>query len=360
MKQEKHVHVVGTGTIGEPLIGLLSDFRKELGIETVSFHKRTPLTYERAKVRNLIDRGALLCTDKQSIPKFEDLGMKVTWDAEEAIRRASVVIDCTPSGVGHANKAQYYDHHKESTLGFVAQGSEFGFGKMYARGVNDRALEHGKDQFIQVVSCNTHNIAVLLNTLALQQGDPSNLKEGKFLLMRRASDISQDEDYIPAPKVGKHDDPKFGTHHARDAFHLFETLGYELNVFSSAIKLPTQYMHCLWFNLKLKEKITLNQVIQRLNENPRIAVTEKKSANQIYSFGRDHGHYGRILSQTVVVLPTLQVRDLDGGSEIIGFSYTPQDGNPLLSSVAIASWFLYPEDYEARIKCLRPFLFQEV
>lgn len=360
MNKAKHVHVVGTGTIGEPLIGLLCDFRQQLGIETVSFHKRTPLTTERAKVRDLLDRGAILCTDADAIPKFEDQGLKVTWEAEEAISRSAVVIDCTPSGVGHANKAQYYDKHKESALGFVAQGSEFGFGKMYARGINDRVLEMGKDKFIQVVSCNTHNVAVLLATLALHNDDPSNLIEGKFVLMRRSSDISQDEDFIPAPKVGKHDDPRFGTHHARDAFHLFETLGYKLNVFSSAIKLPTQYMHCLWFSIKLREKVTLNQVLQRLRDNDRLALTEKKSANQIFSFGRDHGHYGRILSQTVVVVPTLQVRDSGGGSEIIGFSYTPQDGNPLLSSVAITSWFLYPEDYQQRIQCLKRFFFQEV
>lgn len=34
------VHVIGTGTIGEPLIGLLTDFQKELDIDEVSFHKR--------------------------------------------------------------------------------------------------------------------------------------------------------------------------------------------------------------------------------------------------------------------------------------------------------------------------------
>jgi glyceraldehyde-3-phosphate dehydrogenase (NAD(P)) len=360
MSHSKHVHVVGTGTIGEPLIGLLSDFRQELGIGTVSFHKRTPLTNERAKVRNLLNRGALLCTDKESIPKFEQQGLKVSWEVEDAIREAAVVIDCTPSGVGHANKQQYYERHKDSTLGFVAQGSEFGFGKMYARGVNDSVLQRGKDKFIQVVSCNTHNVAVLLNTIALQKGDPGNLVEGKFLLMRRASDISQDEDFIPAPKVGKHDDPEFGTHHARDAYHLFETLGYKLNIFSSAIKLPTQYMHCLWFSIKIREKITLKQLIDRFKENDRIALTEKKSANQIFSFGRDHGHYGRILSQTVVVTPTLQVRETDGGSEVIGFSFTPQDGNSLLSSVAIASWFMYPDEYEKRIQCLKQFFFEEI
>ncbi len=354
---KRHVHVIGTGTIGEPLIGLLSDFRRELGIDAVSFHKRTPLVSERAKVRNLLDRGALLATDAETIPKFEDQGLKVSYDAEEALKHAAVVIDCTPSGVGQENKHKYYERYEDSVLGFVAQGSEFGFGKMYARGVNDSALNHEDDKYIQVVSCNTHNIAVLLRTLALADGDPDNLLEAKFVLMRRASDISQDGDYVPAPKVGKHDDPRFGTHHARDAWHLFQTLGYDLNLFSSAIKLNTQYMHCLWFSLKLKERVTTNLVIQRLTDNRRVALTEKKSANQIFSYGRDHGHYGRILTQTVVPVPALSVH---GDHEIVGFAFTPQDGNPLLSSVAVASWFLDPKGYELRLDCLRPFMFQEL
>ena len=41
--ERKIVHVVGTGTIGEPLIGLLCDFGSELGIDEVTFHKHTPL-----------------------------------------------------------------------------------------------------------------------------------------------------------------------------------------------------------------------------------------------------------------------------------------------------------------------------
>ena len=37
------VHVVGTGTIGEPLIGLFTDFRDRFWIDEVTFHKNTPL-----------------------------------------------------------------------------------------------------------------------------------------------------------------------------------------------------------------------------------------------------------------------------------------------------------------------------
>ena len=74
--------------------------------------------------------------------------------------------------------------------------------------------------------------------------------------------------------------------------------------------------------------------------NTRVAVTNKTSANQVFSFGRDHGYYGRIMSQTVVALDTLAVRN---GNEVVGFSFTPQDGNPLLSTVAAMLWYLDPE-----------------
>jgi len=55
----------------------------------------------------------------------------------EAISRASVIIDCTPSGVGHKNKEQYYSKFADKVKGFMAQGSEDGFGIKYARGIND-------------------------------------------------------------------------------------------------------------------------------------------------------------------------------------------------------------------------------
>jgi glyceraldehyde-3-phosphate dehydrogenase (NAD(P)) len=351
----RHVHVVGTGTIGEPLLGLLCTFRKELGIDTISFNKKQALTYDRPKVHALMRRGALLAADREMIPKFEELGMKISFDFEEALQRASVVIDCTPAG--NTNKEKNYGRYEQNTRGFVAQGSEFGFGKAYARGINDEALSVAKDKYIQVVSCNTHNLAVVIDTLALQEKDPANLVEGRFVLIRRSSDISQDGSFVPAPQAGKHDDATFGTHHARDAYHLFKTLGYELPLFSSAMKVNTQYMHSMWFSIRLREKITLPQVIARLRENQRVALTEKRSGNTIFSFGRDQGHYGRLLSETVVSVPTLHVKD---DHEVIGFTFTPQDGNSLLSSVAIATWFLYPDDYVERLQALRAFFFDEI
>jgi glyceraldehyde-3-phosphate dehydrogenase (NAD(P)) len=354
MAGKKIVHIVGTGTIGEPLIGLFANLREPFGIDEVTFHKRTPLSHERAKVESLVRRGAKLAVDADVKSEFEKLGHKPAYEGREAMERASVVIDCTPAG--NENKAKWYSHIK-GPLGFLAQGSEFGFGKMYARGINDEALDRATDRFIHVVSCNTHTLSCVIKTIAGAPDGRIALRSGKFVCMRRANDISQDEDFIPAPKAGKHDDARFGTHHARDAFYLFKTLGIELDVFSSAIKLNTQYMHAVHFDLSLEQPMTREAVLEKLMSNTRVALTEKTSITKIFSFGRDHGFFGRILSQAVVPIPTLTMR---ADRNVIGFAFTSQDGNALLSSVAATLWFLYPGGFEDRIDAIRPYLFREV
>lgn len=354
---KKVVHVVGTGTIGEPLIGLLCRMKDHFGFEEVTFHKRTPLLEDRAKVLALLNDGARLAADPEAYEGFHKLGMEPSLTASEALQRATVVIDCTP--VGNQNKEKLYLPYAKEVKGFLAQGSEFGFGKMYARGINDEALVPGEDRFVQIVSCNTHNIAVVIHTLGMANGeDREAFQEGRFLCMRRANDISQDSSYIPSPQAGKHEDETFGTHHARDAWHLFKTLGLELDLYSSAVKMNTQYMHTIWFQLRLKKPTTLERLVAQIHANRRVAVTYKKSAGTVFSFGRDHGYYGRILSQTVIPIKSLAVSR--GGTQVTGFCYTPQDGNSLLSSVAAATWMIHPEDLESRLDCLRPFIFQEV
>ena len=118
-------------------------------------------------------------------------------------------------------------------------------------------------------------------------------------------------------------------------------------------------MHSIWFQLAFGRDVTVEEVEERLRSNPRVAVTDKQQANLIFSFGRDHGYYGRILSQTVVVLPTLTVHR---GREVYGFCFTPQDGNSLLSSVAGALWHIDPDwdSVTERLAPLQRWLYQEI
>jgi glyceraldehyde-3-phosphate dehydrogenase (NAD(P)) len=350
------IHVMGTGMIGEPLIGLLLHARQALAVDEVTFYKHSPRLTDRAKIAALLRRGAKLAVAPEKMVEFEKLGVQPTYSVEEALDQATVVIDCTSDGLGNAHKRTWYTRLPASQ-GFIAQGSEFGFGKMYARGINDSALVPGEDRFLQVVSCNTHNLAAIVATLGLHEEAPDNLLEGRFLCLRRASDISQTDGFLAAPEASPHKDPEFGTHHARDAWHLFGTLERDLNLFSSAIKLNTQYMHSLWFNLRVKRAVSLDEVLAKFQANPYVALTQKTMASTIFSFGRDHGYYGRLLNQTVVSVPTLAVHR---GHEISGFCFTPQDGNSLLSSLSAAAWLLDPEHYDCRLQIVKPYLFDEV
>ena len=86
----------------------------------------------------------------------------------------------------------------------------------------------------------------------------------------------------------------------------------------------------------------LDDLKSRLVQNPLVAITTKDMTSAVFSFGRDHGHYGRILNQTVIVEQSLNIRN---GNEITGFCFTPQDGNSILSSISDAEHFLYPHSF---------------
>ena len=89
-------------------------------------------------------------------------------------------------------------------------------------------------------------------------------------------------------------------------------------------------------------------------------MTHKNIANKVFSFGRDHGYYGRIFNQTVVSLPSLSVVNKSRTTKITGFCFTPQDGNSLLSSVAAALYGTHGNKYIEKMALFDKFLFSEI
>ena len=356
----RNVHVVGTGTIGAPLTHLIARHAEELGVDRVTFEKKTPLLTDRSRVQQLILAGAILASEAEAKSAFEALEMAPGMVVDEARSTADVIIDCTPFGNKH--KSSLYSQLTDAK-GFIAQGSEKGFGLRYARGINDAALESG-ERYIQVVSCNTHALSRLIRTLGQRGGEkPDNLKRGKFLCVRRSNDISQPGGLVPAPQSGKAKHPIYGTHHAEDAHDLFATVEQDLNLFSRAIKVPTQYMHLVEFDLEIRDATTVDELVGLVKRDPHMALTYKDLANQVFSFGREFGFYGRILNQAVINPESLHVLPLNGGREgyqITGTCFTPQDGNSLLSSVAAMLWFMDRDAYGERLQCLERYVYDEV
>ena len=346
------VHVIGTGDVGEPLIGLLADFRQQFGIDEVTFTKRSPLGHERAKVESLVRRGAQLCVDRDMREEFVRQGHSPTYDAQEALARARVVIDCTPRA--NTNKAAY--QALKGPAGFIATGgTDFGFGKLYVNGVNDASLTPGEDRFIQVPGGNAHTLTYLIQLFGFD-GDMPQLSSARFVCMRRCSDFSQEVGMVPAPKVMPHDVERFGTHHAREAHFVYRTLGHDLEIRTSVVLMPTQQLHTIWFSLENKRSLDVEQARERVVASPLCASTDKNSSTLVLSFARDHGYQGRIFCRAVIPADSLACVD----NRVEGFAFEPQESNELVSAVAAAIWFLYPNQVRQRLEPLAPYTFQEV
>ena len=353
----KIVHIVGTGTVGAPLIGVLLGRFEQLGIEEISFQPNLKDLGNKAFLKGLSARGAKLCVSEKIADEFVSVGCKIDYTAEEAFERAAVIIDCSPDDEPLKNKTEVYSRLTGEPKFFIAQTRAAGFGLDYAYDINDEALQQGQVQFVRIVSCNAHNIAALIKTLAFDENGEHFLDWGRFVCIRRASDISEPKAFIPAPQISLPKDDNFGTYQAHDAASLFRTIGIELDLFSSSMKVNTQYLHTVHFDLKLKRAITLPTVINKLESNPLIALTNKTLSSLIFSFARDMGFLGRIINQSVVSVPSLTVK---GDNEIMGFCFSPQDGNSLLSSIAAAVWYFYPHSFREKLQNLNDLVFGEI
>lgn len=341
-----NVLVVGTGTIGRPVAGLMEKAAEELGISGLAVHKNSPQEETVGTVQRIIGRGRVqLVTEEDTVDAFKQWGLVPKMIRPEALAWADVVVDCTPYGNAHKTGRAvskrgeviemdpWYPDHEEHVTGFIAQGSEADFGIPYALGINDEQTAGQK--WIQVVSCNTHNLSVIVDTL---RGMGLEILDGDFTAIRRCTDISQ-ASMIASPKVDAHKDPRFGTHHAKDAWRVYQTMGLDLPLFSSSMQVPTQYMHVIRFRIQVSDPPTRDKVVEAFRARPYVAITQRVTAEQIFSEARDSGFNGRILDQTVVAVKTISVI----GDHIVGYCFTPQDGNSLLTTMAATARFLDPE-----------------
>jgi glyceraldehyde-3-phosphate dehydrogenase (NAD(P)) len=51
MASKQVIHVVETGTLGEPLVSLLLSLQNDLEVDEITFHKNTPTRNDRVNIR---------------------------------------------------------------------------------------------------------------------------------------------------------------------------------------------------------------------------------------------------------------------------------------------------------------------
>ena len=306
------VLVNGLGNIGTTLANLLLAHRAALGIREVVVRKvREARAFEQPELVELAQRGARVVR-----PPTEAA-------ARDLLASVDYVFDCRRAGAALRDREVYLGLC--NLRGASAQGSETDFGVPFVGGINPGAVTG--QRLVQIASCNTHATASLLRVL----GGPrlERLEEADLVCVRRCEDLGSRERMVGANVVSRHRDPRHGTHHAADAARVYATLGLAPQVTSSDITTPSQLMHAVRFNVRLRSARAAGDVVADFKSEPRLATTAKFDSNRVFELGRRYGFQGRLYAHALVVANDLLI----DGPRVRGWAFVPQEGNTLLSTI---------------------------
>ncbi|WP_025740756.1 MULTISPECIES: type II glyceraldehyde-3-phosphate dehydrogenase [Aquimarina] len=197
---------------------------------------------------------------EEAADKMKSEGISVKGSMQELLKKADLVVDCTPKNIAAKNVEIY----KAKGIKFIVQGGEkhkttghsFSAENNYQSAINLDAT--------RVVSCNTTSI---LRTLtALKRADLLDYARGT--LLRRATDPWESHlGGIMNTMVPERDIP---SHQGPDA----QTVDSDLDVVTSAVKVPETLSHMHYWNVKLKRQATKEEVLNALKTSNRIKLIQ--------------------------------------------------------------------------------------
>lgn len=262
------VAINGYGTIGKRLADAIN---AQPDMEVIGVTKTRP-TFE-AKMANL--RGfPLYAASKDFVSRFDKAGLETQGTLDDLLPEADIVMDCTPKKMGY--KEMYEKLGKKA----IWQGGE----KHDLTGLSFNAMANYEQaygaQFVRVVSCNTTGLLRTLYPLYTEYGIDNVLA----VMVRRSADpwdtkrgpINAIEPVLKVP-----------SHHGPDV----QSVVPELNIQTTAVKVPTTIMHLHSVVVDLKKEVSSEDVIGLWKATPRIIFVSGsegiKSTAQIMEMARD-------------------------------------------------------------------------
>lgn len=265
------VAINGYGTIGKRVADAVS---LQDDMEVVGVTKTRP-DYE---ARLGAKKYPLYVAKPENIELFEKAGIEVQGTIEDLIPKADIIVDCSPNKVGAENKSKYYE---KAGIKAIFQGGE----KKDVAEVSFNALANydqakGK-RFVRVVSCNTTGLTRLIYQLK------TNFRIGRIraTMLRRVVDPKEDKKGLVN---GIMPDPvAIPSHHGPDV----KTVLPDVDIVTTAFKLPTTLMHVHSLCIELKESLTPTDVVSVLEQEPRIMLVSARdgftSTAKIIEFARE-------------------------------------------------------------------------
>ncbi|WP_230972418.1 type II glyceraldehyde-3-phosphate dehydrogenase [Archaeoglobus neptunius] len=244
------VAINGYGTIGKRVADAVS---LQDDMEVVGVTKTRPDFEARLAAK----RYPLYVAKPENVALFDEAGIEIQGTIEDLISKADIIVDCSPSKVGAENKARYYE---KAGIKAIFQGGE----KKDVAEVSFNALANydeavGKN-YVRVVSCNTTGLTRLIYTIK------ENFRIGRIraTMLRRVVDPKEDKKGLVN---GIMPDPvSIPSHHGPDV----KTVLPDVDIVTTAFKLPTTLMHVHSLSIELKEDAKVEDVVSALDQEPRI------------------------------------------------------------------------------------------
>ncbi|MFN3383805.1 MAG: type II glyceraldehyde-3-phosphate dehydrogenase [Archaeoglobaceae archaeon] len=264
------VAINGYGTIGKRVADAiaLQDDMKVVGVT------KTKPDFEAKLAKKKFD---LYVAKPESLELFEKKGVEVSGTLEDLIKKADIIVDCSPDKVGAENKKTYESFNTKA----VFQGGE----KKEVAEVSFNALANYNDaigkRYVRVVSCNTTALSRTIYKLK------TNFKIGRVraTILRRVADPKEDKKGLTNAIMP--DPIALPSHHAKDV----KTVLPDVDIVTTAFKLPTTIMHVHSLAVELKEKVAREDVISVFEKEPRIMLLSVEddftSTAKIIEFARE-------------------------------------------------------------------------
>ncbi|MCE4614448.1 MAG: type II glyceraldehyde-3-phosphate dehydrogenase [Desulfurococcales archaeon] len=298
------VSVNGYGTIGKRVADAI-DKQDDMVLLGVSKTKPDYGAYL------AVAKGYNLYVPDNKLEAFERAGFSVAGTIEEMIEKSDVVIDALPGKKGIEMKPVYGKYRVKQVFqgGEKPDVAEASFSTLCnyeeALGLNS----------LRVVSCNTTGLLRLICTIKRNFG----VRKVRATLIRRGADPRE----VKKGPINAilFDPPALPSHHGEDV----KTVVEDLDIITSAVAVPTTLMHVHSVLLELEEAVSRENVLNALNEAPRIMLLSSdrlgiKSTAEVIEIARDLRRRNDI-PELVVIEDSITIN----GKELVLFQAVHQE-----------------------------------
>ena len=276
------VGLIGYGTIGKRVADAVA-VQKDMQLIGITGHSYD-YKIEVAKMKGF----RIFATDGKE--DFLKNNIKLEGDINNLLDEVDIIVDCTPKKIGKENKEKYYIPKKIKAIFQGGEKPDVAEASFVAQCNYDEALYKN---YVRVVSCNTTGLCRTLSVINRNFG----IDSVHATMVRRAVDPW---DIYHGPVNAIVPVLELPSHHGPDV----QTVLHDVNIFTTAMSVPTTLMHMHSLIVDLKKGATAEEILDLFRKTTRVRVVRNaehvRSTAEVMELAKDFGRLRGDMPEIVV------------------------------------------------------------